>query len=187
MHGKVEVHPEGYYYIEWWQNGRKREQVKDRAEVLDRARRKAIELQANRAGIETVQENGQVAGFSVAEAAASYLKDIEPPQREPKTYQAYKHCLELFANHCAKKYILDVKREDVLGFIRKLYELGCGPRTAYNRAVIVSQLLKANGITKILHNRDWPDYVDPIRSDLRTRGNSGNFESVRWTSANSVF
>jgi integrase/recombinase XerD len=164
VHGKVEVHPEGYYYIEWWQDGRKREQVKDRAEVLNRARRKAIERQANRAGIETVQENGQGNGFTVAEAVASYLKDIEPPQREPRTYQAYKYCLELFAKHCAKKFIHDVKREDVFGFIRKLYELGCSPRTAYNRTVIVSQLLKANGITKLLHNRDWPDYVDPIRS-----------------------
>jgi hypothetical protein len=143
-----------------------------------------IELQANRAGIETVTENGQASGFSVAEAAASYLKDIEPPQREPKIYQAYKHCLELFANECAKKFVLDVKREDVLGFIRKLNELGCSPRTAYNRAVIVSQLLKANGITKILHNRDWPDYVDPIQ--LRTRRNPWDFEGLRWARADSV-
>lgn len=30
--------------------------------------------------------------------------------------------------------------------------------------MIVSQLLKANGITKLLSNRDWPDYVEPIRS-----------------------
>jgi integrase len=30
--------------------------------------------------------------------------------------------------------------------------------------VIVSQLLKTNGITKLLSNRDWPDYVEPIRS-----------------------
>ncbi|MGH9765746.1 MAG: tyrosine-type recombinase/integrase, partial [Blastocatellia bacterium] len=163
VRGKVEVHPEGYYYIEWWQDGRKREQVKDRTDVLDRARRKAIELQANRAGIETVQENGRGESSTVGEAVASYLKDMEPPQREPGTYQAYKHCLEVFANNCAKKFIQDVKREDLLAFIRKMYELGCGPRTAYNRAVIVSQLLKANGITKLLHNRDWPEYVEPIR------------------------
>ena len=32
VRGKVELHPEGYYYIEWWQDGRKREQIKDRAE-----------------------------------------------------------------------------------------------------------------------------------------------------------
>ena len=89
---------------------------------------------------------------------------MEPPQREPKTYVAYKYCLELFARTCAKRYVQDVKREDVLAFIRKLYELGCGPRTAYNRAVIVSQLLKANGIVKLLTNRDWPEYVEPIRS-----------------------
>ncbi len=30
--------------------------------------------------------------------------------------------------------------------------------------MIVSQLLKANGITKLLSNRNWPDYVEPIRS-----------------------
>jgi integrase len=164
VQGKVEVHPEGFYYIEWWQDGRKREQIKDRAEVLDRARRKAIELQANRAGIETVQEIGSGRGPTVTGAVASYLKDMEPPQREPKTYMAYKYCLELFASTCAKRFIQEVKRDEVLAFIRKLYELGCGPRTAYNRAVIVSQLLKANGITKLLTNRDWPDYVEPIRS-----------------------
>jgi integrase/recombinase XerD len=164
VRGKVEVHPEGYYYIEWWRDGRKREQIKDRAEVVDRARRKALELKANRAGIETVQEIGSGKGSTVTEAVASYLKDMEPPQRERKTYMAYKYCLELFASHCAKRFIQDVKREDLLAFIRKLYELNCGQRTAYNRAVIVSQLLKANGVAKLLSNRDWPDYVEPIRS-----------------------
>jgi len=164
VRGKVEVHPEGFYYIEWWHDGRKRQQVKERSEVVDRARRKAIELQANRAGVETVQEIASSRGILVADAVGSYLRDMEPPQREPKTYTAYKYCLELFAQNCPKKFIQDVKREDLLSFIRKLYELGCGPRTAYNRAVIVSQLLKSNGITKLLSNRDWPDYVEPIRA-----------------------
>ncbi len=163
VRGKVEVHSEGYYYIEWWHDGRKREQIKDRAEVVHNARRKAIELQANRAGIETIQTNENGHGPTVAEAVSAYLEDIKPPQREPKTYMAYKHALELFANTCAKRYVSDVKREDVLAFIRKVYELGCGPRTADNRAVIVSQLLKANGIVRLLHNRDWPEYVEPVR------------------------
>jgi hypothetical protein len=100
VRGKVQPHPEGYYYIECKQNGRKREQIKDRAEVLDRARRKALELEANRAGIETVQESRDGAACTLAESVASYLKDVEPPQREPKTYVAYKYCLELFASHC---------------------------------------------------------------------------------------
>ena len=100
-------------------------------------------------------------GADGSEAVASYLKDMEPPQREPKHTWPISIAWSLFTNNCAKKYIQDVKREDVLAFIRKLYELSCGPRTAYNRAVIVSQLLKANGITKLLHNRDWPEYVEP--------------------------
>src|SRR5260370_8177315 len=52
VHGKVELHPEGYYYIEWWQDGRKREQIKDRAEVVDRARRSDLELHPNPAAIQ---------------------------------------------------------------------------------------------------------------------------------------
>src|SRR5260370_15191552 len=55
VRGKVQLHAEGYYYIEWLQDGRKREQIKDRAEVVDRARRKALELEANPRAITTVQ------------------------------------------------------------------------------------------------------------------------------------
>jgi hypothetical protein len=96
--------------------GRKKTRADQRStQVVDRARRKAIELEVNRAGIETVQENGDGKRLTVVKAVASYLKGMEPPQREPRTYQAYKHCVEVFANNCAKNYIQDVKREDLLG------------------------------------------------------------------------
>ena len=84
VRGKVEVHPEGCYYIEWRKDGRKREQIKDRVEVVDRARRKAIELAANRAGIETVQEIGSGRGATITEAVASYLEDMKPPSASPR-------------------------------------------------------------------------------------------------------
>ncbi len=161
--GKPERHPEGTYYIEWYENKKRcRQSVKNSAEVLEQARRKAIELDAGKAGIEVAEVDGRDR-VRVADAVAAYLKEIEPPQRERKTYIAYKYCLELFQTNCARTYIQDVTREDLLGFIRKLYEMNCGPRTAYNRAVIVSQLLKANGIQGLLHKRDWPKYVNPIR------------------------
>ena len=164
LDGKPERHPEGSYYIEWYEKGiRRRLSVKDSGAVLEQARRKAIELDAGKAGIE-IAEHGEGERIRVIDAVAAYLKEIEPPQREPKTYKAYKYCLELFAQNCRKTYLQDVTREDLLQFIRKLYELGCGPRTAYNRAVIASQLLKVNGISGLLHKRDWPKYVDPIRS-----------------------
>jgi integrase len=177
--GNPERHHEGTYYIEWYENKRRcRQSVKDSAEVLEQARRKAIELDAGKVGIEIADVDGSDR-VRVADAVSDYLKEIEPPQREPRTYGAYKHCLELFAQNCRKTYLHDVTREDIFGFIRKLYNLGCGPRTAYNRAVIVSQLLKLNGISGLLHKRDWPKYVDPIRSIYEPEELSGLFTACR--------
>lgn len=104
-----------------------RQSVKNSAEVLEHARRKAIELDAGKAGIE-IAESEEGERIRVRDAVATYLKEIEPPQREPKTYKAYKHCLELFAQTCRKTYLQEVTRDDLLHFIRKLYELGCGQR-----------------------------------------------------------
>ncbi len=97
-----ERHAEGAYYIEWYENGvRRRQSVQDSGAVLEQARRKAIELDAGKAGIEVAdpQEGDRT---RITDAVANYLKEIEPPQREPKTYIAYKYCLELFAQICRK-------------------------------------------------------------------------------------
>ena len=165
--GKTEVHPEGTYYIEWWQEGkRKREAIPDRAQVLDLARRKAIVREAAKAGMQLASDgenHGANPKTTIDAAIQDFLKDVEPPQREPKTYAAYKYCLELFQKNCSKSCIEDIVRQDLLLFIRKIYELGCGARTAYNRANIVAQFLKLNGVTGLLHKRDWPEYVDAIR------------------------
>jgi hypothetical protein len=53
-------------------------------EVLDRARRKAIELEANRGGIETVQEIGSGRGWTLTEAVAGYLEDMNRRNENPK-------------------------------------------------------------------------------------------------------
>jgi integrase/recombinase XerD len=170
--GQTEVHPEGTYYIEWWQEGkRKREAIPDRARVLDFARQKAIALEAVKAGMQ-VAEAGQDPGAgpktAVAVAIQEFLKDVEPPQREPKTYAAYKYCLELFQADCSKSYIQDIGRQDLLLFIRKVCELGCGARTAYNRGQHRRPVSQLNGVTGLLHKRDWPVYVDAIRKIYET-------------------
>ena len=63
-------------------------------------------------------------------AVQEFLKDVEPPQREPKTYAAYKYCRKLFQDTCSKSFIQEVVRQDLLWFTRKQYDLGCGARTA---------------------------------------------------------
>ena len=161
--GQPERHTEGTYYIEWYEAGKRRRQsVKDSAEVLEQARRKVVELDAEKAGLE-IADNENEERVRLSDAVAAYLKDMEPPQREVTTYSAYKLHLRLFEANCTKTYIQDVTRDDLLAFIRKVYELGCGSRTARNRVTTIVQLLKANGIQGLLRKRDWPKFVDPLR------------------------
>src|SRR5215469_16006293 len=50
--GRAEVHNEGVYYIEWREDGQRiRQSVPNRHHVLERARLKALELDARTAGI----------------------------------------------------------------------------------------------------------------------------------------
>jgi hypothetical protein len=80
------------------------------------------------------------------DAIQQYLDDVKPPQREPKTYAAYKYALHVFQTGCAKSYLQDIARADLLRLIRGQYQSGCCARTAYNRANIVVQFLKLNGV-----------------------------------------
>src|SRR5437764_14977672 len=58
--GSPERHPEGTYYLEWYEEGKRRRQsVKDSGEVLEQARRKAIALDAGKAGLEITADEDQ--------------------------------------------------------------------------------------------------------------------------------
>ncbi len=262
--GRVEVHTEGVYYIEWRQAGRRlRAAIPNTAEVLERARLKSLELEARQTGValdafrahgraapatqirrpepragvtielpaEASAEHLLLSGIdayirervdallrsrigdgadrelavvppeaaplassfeqpspphprnpklprpaasaecadsaravgSIAESIAAYLKDVEPPQREPKTYEEYRNVLHRFRDTCKKQLVKDVDRGDCLEFMRHLYSIGNEARTVYNRIGIVQQWLRLNGITGLLHGRDKPSFVTNMR------------------------
>lgn len=165
VRGSIEVHAEGAYYLQWREGKvRFREPVPDKLEVLERARRKRLEIDATKAGIPLgVSPSRYEAGITLRDAVDSYLEDIQPPQREKKTYAAYRHCLEQFLVASKKEYVSEVAREDLLEFIRHQYRSGCGSRTAFNRANILVTFLKLHGIKGLLKKFDWPAFVDPIR------------------------
>jgi hypothetical protein len=167
-----------------WREGKKRvrEPVAERTEVLDRARRKRLEIEAALVGLPIASVDGHAnGGISVQQAVEEFLENIKPPQREPRTYTAYKYCLELFTSACKQRLVRDVKREDMLAFIRHLYSVGNGPRTANNRAVIVAQMLKANGVVNLLQKHDWalafPNTAIVVRRDPTVRTVSSQIPS----------
>jgi integrase len=99
----------------------------------------------------------------ISEAIESYLKDVEPPQREQKTYDEYRLVLYKFRDTCGKRYLQEINRDDCLGFMRHLYSIGNEARTVFNRMGIVQQLLKLHGITGLLKPRDKPKFVSNVR------------------------
>ena len=49
VNGQIEIHPEGTYYLDWREQGKRRRQpVRNRALVFEQARLKALELEAQR-------------------------------------------------------------------------------------------------------------------------------------------
>jgi len=81
---------------------------------------------------------------TIKKAIDTYLKDVEPPQREPKTYEEYRLVLYHFRDSCKKTRLKEIVRDDLKAFMRNLYAQGNEARTVYNRIGIVQQLLNCN-------------------------------------------
>jgi integrase/recombinase XerD len=180
--GRDERHPEGRYYLDWYEDGRKRRQAAPLfEELLAAARAKFIELQARRAGIlvelpkpETRPRNRSTTAhlpssgpdpnrLTMAAAIDQYLEFCEK-QRSLRTFRTYRPALKnYFLNSYAKTYVDEVNREDILTYISYCFDHGLAARSVYDKVVTVLTLLKRHGHKKLIESSDWPDYVETIR------------------------
>lgn len=166
--GKEEHHPEGTYYIEWYEleSQRRRQAVPNFADLLDAARRKAIEVAALRAGViraESKPNDSAEGHVAIGEAIDTYL-DFVKHNRAPRTYLTYRYTLDtLLRRSYTKTNVSQVHRDDILKFMTDCYKLDLGGRTVYDKLVVVLQMFKQYGVTKLLRPSDWPDYVEKIR------------------------
>ena len=84
--------------------------------------------------------------------------------RADRTYLTYRYTLDvLLRQPCATPFVEDISREDILKFITDCYKLGLGGRTVYDKLVVVLQMFKRYGRTKLIERNDWPDYVEKTR------------------------
>lgn len=168
--GHDEFHPEGTYYLAWRiDHRRRRKAVSNFADLIDEARRKSIELNARRVGvlaspIMRPPPSSAVARMRVTTAIDTYL-DFVKHHRADRTYLTYRYTLDkLLRQSCATPHVEDISREDILKFMTDCYKLGLGGRTVYDKLVVVLQMFKRFGKTKLIEPNDWPDYVDKIRA-----------------------
>jgi integrase len=158
---KEQRHPEGAYYLEWYEGSRRVRQSVGRDPGIAAARRHRQQqiLGSKAAGIKLADE-GQSDGPSLGDAVAGYLEDIRI-SKKPKTYAAYKTALDYFLQSCNKPRVMEIERQDLLrfsAFLRDVKKLQ--PRTVYNKFENVMSFLKANNIRGLASKNDWPRYVE---------------------------
>ncbi len=204
--GAVEVHPEGSYYIEWHENGTRRREAVSKDAALERARVKALELDARRAGLVVTSQspqqalleaamslvgtpkpvhthNGTGARTKTGDAIDHYL-DFIKNHRKHRTYLTYRFTLDtLLRESYRKPYIELVNREDILQFMTDCYKRGLGSRTVYDKLVVVLQLFKRHGKSNLIEAGDWPEYVETIRPIYEAEELEGMFKAATWEEA----
>ena len=161
VQGGEERHPEGAYYLEWRENGKRvRLSVgKDAADASAKRQRKVSELDALNNGV-TVVPDGQNGHRSLSAAVAEFLDETKLTKK-PKTLSAYSTALNYFLESCAKLHVEDIERRDLLKFSAYLRdEKDQAPRSVYNKFENVMTFLKAQGIRGLVGKNDWPRFVE---------------------------
>ena len=187
INGQVEVHTEGSYYIEWREDGRRGRRIREKVfkeEAIERARRKALELEAARQGLIPASGAAQPAQpvshapsqptpvvlttpaekrVTIGKAIDDYL-DFTETHRKRRTFTTYRYTLDTLLRAAYKKTFVDeATRQDIIDFMTYCYKKGLGKRTVYDKLVVVLQLFKRYGKSRLIEKSDWPDYVEAIR------------------------
>jgi len=174
VRGTDEHHPEGSYYIEWYEEGSRRKQcVGEFENVLAAARDKSFKLNGRKLGI-TLEPDQPKQASEIPVSASNgklgkdaaideYLRYIKA-NRSEGTYKAYRYTLDvLLRTSFTQASIEQATRDDILKFIAFCAERGYQSRTIYDKLVVVLQFFKQNGVTKLIATSDWPRYVETIR------------------------
>jgi len=163
--GRDEAHPEGSYFLEFWDQGtRKREAVgPDAFSAADRAKHRQAELSAIRSGlIEAPAVVEAPVRIRVKDALEKYEDHIRY-HRSLRTYRTYRPILKSFGEFCAHTFIDEIDRAAILEFATHCFKLGQNGKTVYNKLVVICQLLKQHGRSKLLNPTDWPSFVQTVR------------------------
>ena len=163
VNGESVHHPEGKYFIEWREDGkRRRKSVGDiPSEVLGEAQRQRAVLDAKAAGIEVAEGDNQpvTRQLLVTDAVKRYLRDIKM-NKAKSTHDHYNHALTLFKKSLTKATVDAVDRDDLMDYQEFLYKMGLSARTVKHKTTIVASFLKTVGVQKLLRKGDWPRYTE---------------------------
>jgi integrase len=139
--------PDGRYYLDYYQRGKRRRQAAGRtaSEALEAVRRKKHALEGRALGVEGAEEE-ETKRTAVHVAVKHYLASVEA-LKKPNTFRKYKAVLDRFVeflppNADPKK----ISREDLTDFMVRLKNKHrLDNNTVIHQMVIVAQFLKRYG------------------------------------------
>jgi integrase/recombinase XerD len=161
--GGDEIHPEGCYYLEWWDAGKRTREPggPDAFIAAEKARHKHAERIAVRSGI--VPANDNAPDHTPLKTAIDKYEQYIQFHRSLRTFRTYRPILRAFAAFCKKTYVNDVTREDLIDFSTDCMKKGQAGKSIYNKLVVISQVMKQHGKAKLLNAADWPSFVETVR------------------------
>ena len=166
VQGADEVHPEGAYYLEFWDQGKRHREAAgpDAFVAAERARIRQAELSAMRHGIipPLAPPASEPERTTLTDAVANYSEYIQL-HRSLRTFRTYRPILAAFRDSCPRTYIDEVGREDLVAFASACVKQGQKGKSIYNKLVVLSQLLKQHGQSRVLKSADWPSFVATVR------------------------
>jgi integrase/recombinase XerD len=163
VEGREEYHPEGRYYLDWHENGRRVRHAAGNDALSAENKRQTQEtiLAAKAKGVQVIEQKQQKDDDRLLlNAVNAYLDDVKLTKKR-KTHLAYKTALDYFLESCGKQHLDDLDRRDLLkysAFLRDSRKLSA--RSVSNKFGYVMCFLKAQGIRGLLRKHDWPEYVE---------------------------
>jgi integrase/recombinase XerD len=179
IEGKPVYRAEGVYYLRYSLDGKRiwRSVGSDASLALVALQRKTLELQAVNLGL-TVPEPilpalatpepvpSPAAKTDLRESIADYLADTAAGKSR-KTLHAYTRTLNTFAAVCAKQYLEQIDRRDLLNYIAHLRGSGNVPRTVANRVDFLHIFFNHKKIAWPLEKTDRIKYTEKIVSSYQ--------------------
>jgi integrase/recombinase XerD len=155
--GLPEYHPEGTYYLDWYEKEgkkrtRRRKVVGRNATIANNMRMwKQLEL----------QEDAHKFEKPVDEAMLAYIEEARLLGKRPAYVSALKTALHNLKDFTSKQSLHEITRDDLLRFASYLRdEKHLSPKVCWNQMTAVVGFLKANGIKGLITKNDWPPYTE---------------------------
>jgi integrase/recombinase XerD len=157
--------PEGRYFIEWHERGKRRRQAAGgtTAEALNAARRKKHELEGKELGVPGYEDREEIKRVPLHLAVKRYLETVEA-MKKPNTLRKYRAVLErlveYFPPHATSQSIAADDLNDFMVHLKKKHRHD--NNTVIHNMVIVAQFLKKNGRAGITRHIDLPEKITTL-------------------------